>query len=46
MVEVVQLKESHPVQTAEFAVAWRIDHKPAFKWWIKYVLKKENKMLP
>ena len=26
------LKESHPVQTAEYAVAQGIDHKPAFNW--------------
>ena len=28
-----QLNESHPVQTAEFAVAQGIDHKPAFNCW-------------
>ena len=26
------LKESHPVQTAVFAVAQGIDHKPTFNW--------------
>ena len=26
------LKESHPVQTAEYAVAQGIDHEPAFNW--------------
>ena len=36
------LKESHPVQTAEFAVAQGINHEPAFNWWIKHVLKKRD----
>ena len=37
-----KLKESHPVQTAEFAVAQGIDHEPAFDWWVKHVLKKKT----
>ena len=39
-----ELKESHPVQTAVFAVAQRIDHKPAFNWWVKHVLKKRDRI--
>ena len=35
-----ELKESHPVQTAEFAVVQRIDHEQVFNWWDKHVLKK------
>jgi hypothetical protein len=34
------LKESHPLETAEYAVTQGIDHKPAFNWWVPYVLKK------
>ena len=33
------LKESNPVEVAEYAVANRIDHEPAFAWWVKDVLK-------
>ena len=35
-----ELKESHPVQTAEFAVGQGIDHEPTFNWQAKHVLKK------
>ena len=33
------LKVSHQVQTAEFTVAQGIDHKPAFNWYVKDMLK-------
>ena len=39
------MKESHPVQTAEFAVTQRIDHEPSFNWWLKHVLKKRDRMI-
>ena len=39
------LKESHPVQTAKFAVAQRTDHEPAFNWWMKHVLKKRDRIM-
>ena len=38
------LKELHPVQTAEFAIVQGIDHEPAFNWWVKHVLKKREYM--
>ena len=34
------LKESNPVQVAEYVVAQNIADKPAFAWWIHYVLRK------
>jgi hypothetical protein len=34
------VKESYPVQCAEYAVARRIDKEPAFVWWVPYTLKK------
>ena len=40
-----ELKESHPVQTAEFAVVQGIDHEPAFNWWVKHVLKKRDRII-
>ena len=39
-----ELKESHPVHTAEIAVALRIDHEPTFKWWVKHLLKKRERI--
>ena len=39
------LKETHPVQTAEYAVAQGIDHEPAFNWWVKKVLKKRERII-
>ena len=32
------LKESHPVETAEYSVAQEIDHEPAFNWWVNTIL--------
>ena len=39
------LKESHPVETAEFAVAHAIDHEPAFNWWVPHVLRKRESII-
>jgi hypothetical protein len=36
------LKESHPLETGEYAVTMGIDHKPAFNWWDPHVLKKRD----
>lgn len=32
------LKESHPIDIAEFAIAHGIDKEPAFAWWVPYTL--------
>jgi len=39
------LKESNPVEVAEFAVAQGIDHEPAFAWWVPYTLKKRDSII-
>ena len=39
------MKESHPVETAEFAVARGIDSEPAFAWWVPYTLRKRDVIL-
>ena len=39
------LKESYPVQTAEYAVASKIAMEPAFTWWVLYTLKKRNQII-
>ena len=39
------MKESHPVDVAEFAVATGIDTEPAFCWWVPYTLRKRDAIL-
>ena len=39
------LKESYPIEVAEYAVAQKIDHEPAFAWWVPYVLKSRNRII-
>ena len=36
------LKESNPVELAEYAVTNKIDHGPAFAWWLLFVLRERN----
>ena len=36
------LKESNPVQGAEYALARNIGEEPAFAWWVPYVLRKRD----
>ena len=39
------LKESQPIETAEYAVAQDIDHEAAFNCWVPYVLKKRERII-
>ena len=39
------LKESFPVQLAEYAVQVGIEKEPAFSWWVPYTLKKRQKII-
>ena len=39
------LKESHPIETAEYAKILGIDHEPAFNWWVPHVLKKRDRII-
>ena len=39
------LKNSYPVETADYAVANRIDQEPEFSWWIPHVIKKRKAVL-
>ena len=39
------LKESYPVQVAEYSVGTRISMEPAFAWWVPYMLKKRNRIV-
>ena len=39
------LKESYPIEIAEYAVSRSIDHEAAFAWWTPYVLKRRNRII-
>jgi len=39
------LKESHPVQVAEYALANKILEEPAFAWWARHVLRKRDRII-
>jgi hypothetical protein len=36
------LKESNPIQVAEYATSRNIAEEPAFAWWVPYVLRKRD----
>ena len=39
------MKESNPVEVAEFAVARGIDEEPAFAYWVPYTLRKRDRII-
>lgn len=39
------LKESYPVEVAEYAKANKIDKEPAFAWWVNEVLRRRNRII-
>ena len=39
------LKESNPVDLAEYAVSKNIYHEPAYSWWVPYTLTKRNRII-
>jgi len=39
------LKESNPIEVAEYAVANKIAEEPAFAWWVKPVLRKRHRII-
>lgn len=41
-IQLSTLKESNPVEVAEYAKARRIDTEPAFAWWVPYTLRKRD----
>ncbi|KAL7484963.1 hypothetical protein ACHAW6_010619, partial [Cyclotella cf. meneghiniana] len=43
--KLLDLKESHPLQVAEFALAAGIADEPAFNWWVSWVLKKRDRII-
>jgi hypothetical protein len=42
---VEDLKESYPLQVAEYAVANKLVHEPAFNWWVPGTLAKRNRII-
>ena len=40
-----RLKESNPVEVAQYAVAKGIDKEPAFSWWVPHTIKKREKIV-
>ena len=39
------MKESHPLEVAEYAVAQSIEHEPGFNFWVNQVLKKRERII-
>ena len=39
------MKESNPIEVAEFAIARGINDEPAFCWWVPYTLHKRDKII-
>ena len=40
-----EVKESNPIELAEYAVTARIAEEPAFKWWVSRVLRQRNRCI-
>lgn len=40
-----ELKETHPIEVAEYVTKAEIADLPAFAWWVPYVLKKRNRII-
>ncbi|KAL7481226.1 LOW QUALITY PROTEIN: hypothetical protein ACHAW6_006900 [Cyclotella cf. meneghiniana] len=45
MAKLSYLKESHPLQVIEFALATGIANEPAFNWWVTWILKKRDQII-
>jgi hypothetical protein len=44
-VRLADLKESNPIEVAEYAISQVIDHEPAFAWWSSHTLKKHDHII-
>ena len=40
-----EVKDSNPIELAEYAIANKIHEEPAFKWWVSFVLRKRHRMI-
>jgi hypothetical protein len=43
--KLTNLKESNPVEVAEYALSVGIDDEPAFKWWVPFTLNKRDRII-
>ena len=39
------LKESHPIEVAEYVTAMDLETEPACSWWVPYTLKKRDRII-
>ena len=39
------LKDSHPIECAEYSVSQGLLNDPAFNWWVGFVLKKQERII-
>ena len=44
-IKLKDIKDSYPVQVAEYAVTNRIAAEPAFNWWVQDILRKRNRIV-
>jgi hypothetical protein len=44
-IPLVELKNSFPVELAEYAFANGIEEEPAFKWWVNYTIRRRNRII-
>ena len=44
-VPLADIKQSNPVETAEYAVSHELQKEPAFAWWVNYTLKKQERII-
>ena len=44
-IELKDLKDSNPIEVAEYAVENRIVEEPAFKWWVLRTVRKRNRVI-
>ena len=43
--KLADMKESHPIETAEYAMAQGLEFEPAFNWWVHHVIKKRARIV-
>ena len=44
-VSLADIKDSYPVQVADYAVTNQLTQEPAFRWWVPFILKKRERIL-
>jgi hypothetical protein len=44
-VPLIDIKESNPVEVAEYAVHMKLVSEPAFAWWVPFVIKKRDRLI-